>query len=300
MLLFFELPLLLLGNTHSLLLCSFLLKCFGLSLGFLLLLSGDFFLGRSLLENVASSLLGLDGGIMHLLLGLFDFLSSAELFVIGLILDEFRHSLVGLGLLTDLLDLVGSCLTNGHHGRLLGLLQISSGLGQSLGFIFSTLLSFLLVLCILSNFSEPGLLLLGLFLGRGECLLPFFGCSALFLLSSLLLSGFGCHFLTDTLGLSLLLRDLLLLQSLLLGKFALLFLEIGELLLLILDRAGLSFQEVHRVVTFSLHVFLELSFLLCLFLLSKCELLLMLLLLFFGNLILEFLLFLLCQLLELS
>jgi hypothetical protein len=300
MLLFVELPLLLLGDPHSLLFGLLLLECTGLSLGFLLLLSGDFFLGRSLLQNLLSIFLSIDLGRVHLLLDLVDFLGCVEFLVVRFIFDESRHDLVGLSLLTDLLNLISGRLANGHHGGLLGLLQISRGLGQSLGFLLGALLSLFLVRRILSYFGEPGMLLLGLFLGLGECLLPIFGGPALFLLPLLLLFSLGSHLLTDTLGLCLFLSDQLLLLSLLFGKLALLFLEVGELLLFILDSASLGLQEVHCVVTFCLHVFLKLSLLLLLFLLGEYLLLLLLDLLFLGNLILELSLLLLCQLLELS
>lgn len=296
----FELPLLLLGDLHSLLFGLLLFECTSLSLGLSLLLSGDFFLGRSIRENLLSIFLGFNGAIVHQLFGFIDFLLCGELLVIRLILDVSRHDLVGLSLLTDLLNLISGRLANGHHGGLLGLLQISRGLGQSLGFLLGALLSFFLVFLVLSDFGEPGMLFFGLSLGLCECLLPLFGGLALLLLSFLLLSGLDSHLLTDTLGLCLFLRDLLLLLSLLFGKLTLLFLEFGELLLLIRDRVGLGFKEVHCVVTFRLHDFLKLSLLLLLLLLGKCHLMLLLLLLFIGNLLLEFDLLLLCQLLELS
>ena len=174
------------------------------------------------------------------------------------------------------------------------------GLIQSLHFFLRLLFGIFFVNLILSDLGEPGSLLLGLFLGETESLLPFFGGLALRLLLLLLLVCLRFHLLTDPVGLCLLLGDLLLLLCLLVGKLALFLLEIGKLPLLIFDRVGLSGEEVHGVISLDLPVCLKLELLLRSVGLGKSNLLLLFLLLMFSDLLLERLFLLLGDLLELS
>ena len=86
---------------------------------------------------------------------------------------------------------------------------------------------------------------------------------------------------------------------LLLGKFTLFLLELSKLLLLFIDCIGFGSQEIHGVISLNLHVFLELFLLLGRFRLGEDQLLLLVFLIFFGDLLLELGFLLLSQLLEL-